>query len=597
MKRKVLSFLMAMVVSTLLVAPTKMIASAETDSSGSTYVVQKGDFLEKIAQEQLGDSKRWKEIYELNKDKIKNPSIIRAGMELRLTAEEETADTEEKSEEVSAQEDNTKEEKVEEKQDDKEEAKEEKVEEKQDDKEEAKEEKVEEKQDDKEEAKEEKVEEKKDDKEEAKDEKVEEKKDDKEEAKDEKVEEKKDDKEEAKDEKVEEKKDDKEEAKDEKVEEKKDDKEEAKDEKVEEKKDDKEAKDEKVEEEESEEDAEAEETDEAEEKEEPELEYWAADSPVAAAIVEYVEDVTDENSEHFIPVEDRIAVSDMDGTLIGELYPSYFEYMMFINRALYDDTYEAPEDMKEFAKALEKGIYTGDMPEEFETKHAKYAGQSYAGMTPDELKEYTKKFMDTEADGFKNLKKGEAIYKPMVSMIEYLVENDFQVYIVSGSDRTVCRAIIKDNLPIPENRIIGMSYTMVAKGQGDTDGLEYVYSKDDEVILGGDLIIKTIKMNKVSEIAQEIGKVPVLSFGNSSGDISMAQYVTDNDKYESRAFMVLCDDLEREHGNMETADKMRKTCLERGFMPISMRDDFGTIYGDDVEVEPYDDYEELENAG
>lgn len=81
-----------------------------------------------------------------------------------------------------------------------------------------------------------------------------------------------------------------------------------------------------------------------------------------------------------------------------------------------------------------------------------------------------------------------------------------------------------------------MSYSMVAKDQGDTDGLEYVYSQDDDVILGGELIIKTIKMNKVSAISLEIGKVPVLSFGNSLGDVSMAQYVINNDKYESRGF-------------------------------------------------------------
>jgi hypothetical protein len=95
-------------------------------------------------------------------------------------------------------------------------------------------------------------------------------------------------------------------------------------------------------------------------------------------------------------------------------------------------------------------------------------------------------------------------------------------------------------------------------------------------------------MNKVSVIAQEIGKVPVLSFGNSSGDVSMAQYVINNDQYETKAFMLMCDDLVREHGNMDKANAMLDTCNERGFEPISMRDDFATIYGDDVEPVPYE---------
>ncbi len=578
MNRKLLSFCMALVLTATLAVPTRMVTKAEvddtesavsenviSDNSGSTYIVKKGDYLEKIAKEQLGDSKRWKEIYELNKDQIKNPSMIREGMELKLSADGEDAEVKEDAAEEKA-------EKVE------------KTEEAKDDK---KDEKVEESEEEK---KDEKAEEAKDDKEE-KDEKVEESKEEK---KDEKAEEAKDDKEE-KDEKVEESKEEK---KDEKAEEAKDDK---KDEKAEEAKDDKEEKDEKAEEseEEDKEEAEAAEEESEEDKEESaeaELQYWAEDSPVAAAIVEYVKDVTDEDSANYIPVEDRIAVFDMDGTLIGELYPSYFEYMLFIHRALYDENYKAPADMKEFAQALEKGIYDGKLPEGNELKHANFAGAAYAGMTPQELKDYAKEFMKSEADGFTNLTRGEAFYKPMVSLVEYLDEHDFQCYIVSGSDRTVCRAIIKDTLPIPENRVIGMSYTMVASGQGDTDGLEYVYSEDDDVILGGELIIKTIKMNKVSAIEQEIGKVPVLSFGNSSGDVSMAQYVVNNDMYESRAFMVLCDDLEREHGNMDKADSMKKTCLERGFMPISMKDDFGTIYGDGVEAVPYGEEEAEEDA-
>lgn len=319
-----------------------------------------------------------------------------------------------------------------------------------------------------------------------------------------------------------------------------------------------------------------------------ELLYWSEDSAAAASIRDYVAEVTDINSDKYIPVEDRIAVFDMDGTLIGELYPSYFEYMMFIHRALHDDTFEAPDDMREFAEALEDGVYGGKVPDNSELLHAKYAGQAYAGMTVEEMRDYTRAFMQTEADGFTNLTKGDAFYWPMVSLVQYLADNDFTCYIVSGSSRTICREVIADWLPIPDNRVIGMSYSMLASGQGDTDGLEYVYSADDKVILGEDLIIKTIKMNKVSAISQEIGKVPVLSFGNSSGDVSMAQYVLNNDQYETKAFMLLCDDLVREHGNMDKANAMLDTCKERGFEPISMRDDFATIYGDEVQAVPYE---------
>ena len=45
---------------------------------------------------------------------------------------------------------------------------------------------------------------------------------------------------------------------------------------------------------------------------------------------------------------------------------------------------------------------------------------------------------------------------------------------------------------------------------------------------------------------------------------------------------VLCDDLQRELGNLEKADKCRKLAAEYGWNVISMRDDFKTIYGDNV---------------
>jgi nucleoid-associated protein YgaU len=56
---------------------------AEQDK-GKTYVVQSGDSLSKIAKALLGDAARWPEIFELNKDQIKDPNLIYPGQELRL---------------------------------------------------------------------------------------------------------------------------------------------------------------------------------------------------------------------------------------------------------------------------------------------------------------------------------------------------------------------------------------------------------------------------------------------------------------------------------------------------------------------------------
>lgn len=319
-----------------------------------------------------------------------------------------------------------------------------------------------------------------------------------------------------------------------------------------------------------------------EELEVAELEYWAEDSAAAASIKAYVEAVTDPESDQYIPEEDRVAVFDLDGTIIGELYPSYFEYMMFIHRALYDETYEAPEPMKEFATALEEGIATGTMPAGNEILHAKYAGLAYAGMTLDEFHDYVKEFMNSEAEGFTNLTRGEAFYKPMVSLVHYLSDNYFQVYIVTGSDRYLARALIEDTLDIPMNHVIGMSYQVVASGQGLVDGLDYVFTSEDDLVRTSNLLLKTLKMNKVSIIMEEIGITPVLAFGNSSGDLSMARFAADNKQYQGKAYLVLCDDLVREYGNLDKAGSLAATCEEQGYETISMANDFATIYGEDV---------------
>lgn len=95
-------------------------------------------------------------------------------------------------------------------------------------------------------------------------------------------------------------------------------------------------------------------------------------------------------------------------------------------------------------------------------------------------------------------------------------------------------------------------------------------------------IIKNLQMNKVSTIIKEIGVQPVLGFGNSLTDASMVNFAQYNPNYKSLGFMLCCDDLEREYGNIAKADKMRADCEKNGWIPISMRDDWKTIYGDGV---------------
>ena len=68
------------------------------------------------------------------------------------------------------------------------------------------------------------------------------------------------------------------------------------------------------------------------------------------------------------------------------------------------------------------------------------------------------------------------------------------------------------------------------------------------------------------------------------GDADMLNYTLDDNKYKSAAFVVLCDDYQREIGNKKLEETMRQVSQKNGWTLISMKNDFKTIYGDNVKL-------------
>ena len=315
------------------------------------------------------------------------------------------------------------------------------------------------------------------------------------------------------------------------------------------------------------------------------LSYWNDDAEAKKEIVSYMESITKAGSKDYIPAERRIAVFDLDGTLYCETDPNYFDHMLLAHRILEDEDYR--DRASDFEKKVARDVLvmneTGVQAENMEVNHGTAVASSFKGFTPDEFYDYIAEYKKTPMVSYEGMTLGEAFYRPMLQIVEFLEANDFTVYVVSGTDRFIVRGLIRDSmLNIPNNHIIGSDETLVAPDQGDTDGLNYVYDDNDKVVFGGDFIIKNLKMNKVTVIVQEIGIQPVLSFGNSTGDSSMAEYVTTDNPYKSLAFMLCCDDTERENGNISKADKMRSLCEQYDWVPVSMKNDWTTIYGDGV---------------
>ena len=301
------------------------------------------------------------------------------------------------------------------------------------------------------------------------------------------------------------------------------------------------------------------------------------------ALQAYVKDVTNPLSANYIKEDDRIATFDMDGTFVGELYPTYFEYNLLEYRALDDPEYKdvAPDDVREAAQAIRDFVRTGKrLPDHFDMIHAKAAAKAYSGMTLAEFDKYVKEYASQPANGFSGMTYGQSFYKPMLQVFDYLKDNGFTYYVVSGSDRFICRALV-ESIGIESNRVIGMDVKLMSSSQGIEAGVNYTMGKEEDIVRTDELIIKNLKTNKVLQISQEIGKVPVLSFGNSSGDCAMHNYALSS-PHSSAAFMLIADDEDRDHANREKALNLGQQWREAGYYVISMHDDFKTIYGDGV---------------
>ena len=315
------------------------------------------------------------------------------------------------------------------------------------------------------------------------------------------------------------------------------------------------------------------------------LSLWTNNAPLKSELTQYMKAITDKNSADYIPVEARIAVFDMDGTLCCETDPGYFDHKLLYHRVMEDPDYKdkASDEEKEVCADIKTYFDTGVYPKGMDVRHGKAVATAFKGMTPAEFDAYVKAYRDEPMESYTNMTNGQAFYKPMLQVIDYLQANQFKVYIVSGTDRLITRGLAEGVVNIPLAQMIGSDESLVATGQGDTDGLSYTYTHDDELITGGDFLIKNLKMNKVTAIQREIGLQPVLCFGNSSGDAAMANYTITNNPYKSGAYLLCCDDLERENGNQKKADDMRASCEKNGWTAVSMKNDWTTIYGDGVE--------------
>ena len=308
--------------------------------------------------------------------------------------------------------------------------------------------------------------------------------------------------------------------------------------------------------------------------------YWTKSSVAAEEIEQYVQTVTKKRSADFIPPESRIAVFDLDGTIMCDTYPRPFDWLMLVD-FVNERGIRLPLAARSVAKEIEE-TYRDDKPYSMETQVLKAAVEGYKGLTPADIVKRVDKLKATNAEGFSGMVRGDAFYRPMCELINYLQENEFTVYVVCDTERITARALVSKKLGLPMDRVIGTDFSLVAGAQGSQSSDTYSMRVSDKLVYGGECDVMNVKMNKVTAIMREIGRQPVLAFGNDLADSSMLNYAVADNPYKSMSFMLINDDSVREYGDENEANELRQACTFNGWRSISMKKDFAEIYGKDV---------------
>jgi phosphoserine phosphatase len=243
------------------------------------------------------------------------------------------------------------------------------------------------------------------------------------------------------------------------------------------------------------------------------LPSWS-DSKSRTAIVDFVESVTDPDSGLFVPVADRIAVFDNDGTLWAE-QPVYFQLMYAIDvvaaRAKADPSFASTDALKAAAAGDLAGVMAHGEEGLVEIVNASHSGMSVA-----EFQESARRWLDTTPHPTHERPIGSLVYQPMLELLSYLRDNGFSTYIVSGGGIDFIRAIAEDAYGIPPHQVVG-----------SMGGLEYeIVDGVPQVVKQPSIVFIDDKAGKPVGIMRRIGKRPILAGGNSDGDFEMLEWTT-----------------------------------------------------------------------
>lgn len=295
-----------------------------------------------------------------------------------------------------------------------------------------------------------------------------------------------------------------------------------------------------------------------------------------SAIFEFVEKTTRKSSADYVPERERIAVFDNDGTLWPE-QPIYFQFAFAIDRvrtlaAMHPDW----KTTQPFEAAIENDL--DSLASTGEHGLAEILAVSHAGMTTEEFGSIVGAWLTTAKHPKLARRYTELTYQPMRELLDYLRENHFKTFIVSGGGVEFMRAFAEQIYGIPPEQVIGSSGVTTYRDEPPA----LIKESKVEFIDDGP--------GKPSGIHRFIGRRPIFAFGNSDGDLQMLQWTAAG---SGPRFVALLHhtDAEREfaYDRMSQVGRLDKALDEarsRDWIIVDMKEDWSTVFSKDDTSSP-----------
>jgi phosphoglycolate phosphatase-like HAD superfamily hydrolase len=295
--------------------------------------------------------------------------------------------------------------------------------------------------------------------------------------------------------------------------------------------------------------------------------------PAKAAIVDFVTRVTTEGGADFVPLAERIAVFDNDGTLWCE-QPMYFQVLFAVDRI--KATAAKHPEWRE--KEPYRSVLTGDMQglaAAGEKGLLEIVAATHTGMTTEEFTATVKEWMQTARHPRYQRPYNECVYQPMIELLAYLRANGFKTFIVSGGGVEFMRPWTEATYGIPPEQVVGSSGVVTLEMQ---DGRP-VLMKQAKVEFVDDGPGKPVGINRF------IGRRPLMAFGNSDGDLQMLQWTTAGGGPRF-ALIVHHTDADREYAydrdsHIGKLDKAWDAALSNGWTVVDMKRDWKEVFPPD----------------